>query len=160
VLMSVPLRLPDWQTAILRGLCRLPRFVRRHRLATLRKRDGSDVTDARVREENPSLREMPLAGLCELVALAEQARRDLSHVTVPALVAHGERDRTVPQSASFELAGSLASATVERVWLPRSGHLIAVDVERVQLCETTARFLSSHAHRLPTASNPNEKPTP
>ena len=51
------------------------------------------------------------------------------HAGMVWLVAHGERDHTVPQSASFELAGSLASATVERLWLPRSGHLIAVDVE-------------------------------
>jgi carboxylesterase len=142
VLMSVPLRLPAWQTAVLRGFARLPGFLRRNRLATLRKHDGSDVTDEHVRDENPSLTEMPLAGLAELVDLAETTRRDLSTISVPALVAHGERDKTIPQSASFELAGSLAGQTVERLWLPRSGHLIAVDVERGKLCETVVRFLA------------------
>ena len=140
-LLSVPLRLPGWQTAVLRGYARLPGFLRRNRLAMLRKREGSDVTDPKVHEELPSYPEMPLAGLAELVLLAEIVRRDLSLVTVPALVAHGERDRTVPQSVSFELAGSLASATVERLWLPRSGHLIAVDVEHQRLGEAVDRLL-------------------
>jgi carboxylesterase len=150
-LMSVPLRLPQWQAAVMHGFARLPAFLRRSRLASLRKRGGSDVTDAHVRDENPTLVAMPLAGIAELVALGETVRRDLSLIDVPALVAHGERDRTVPQSASFELAGSLASATVERLWLPRSGHLIAVDVERAQLCEAVVRFLSHHTIRSAAA---------
>lgn len=141
-LMSVPLRLPAWQVAVMHGFGRLPGFLRKSRLASLRKRGGSDVTDARVRAENPALGEMPLAGIAELVALGEVVRRDLSGIEVPALVAHGERDRTVPQRVSFELLGSLVSATVERLWLPRSGHLLGVDVERTQLCEAVVRFLS------------------
>jgi carboxylesterase len=150
-LMSVPLRLPPWQAAVMHGFARLPAFLRRSRLASLRKRGGSDVTDAHVRDDNPALVAMPLAGIAELVALGETVRRDLSLIDVPALVAHGERDRTVPQSASFELAGSLASATVERLWLPRSGHLLAVDIERAQLCEAVVRFLSHHTIRSAAA---------
>jgi carboxylesterase len=144
VLMSVPLRLPDWQAAVLRGFRRLPSFLRESRLATLRKHAGSDVTDPRVRDENPSLVEMPLAGIAELVDLGETVRRDLPSIQAPALVVHGERDHTVPQSASFELAGSLASETVERLWLPLSGHLIAVDVEHARLGEAVVRFLRTH----------------
>jgi carboxylesterase len=160
VLMSVPLRIAEWQTAVLRGFSRLPDFLRRHRLAAIAKRGGSDVTDALVRDENPALTEMPLAGLAELVALGATVRRDLSTITVPALVAHGERDRTVPQSASFELAGSLASATVERLWLPRSGHLVAVDVERGQLSEAVVHFLSAHASLATAISTSNDGPRP
>jgi len=154
-LMSVPLRLPEWQVAVLRAFGLLPGFLRRNRLARLHKRGGSDVTDAQVRDENPSLHEMPLAGIAELVDLAETVRRDLTFLAMPALVAHGERDRTVPQSASFELAGSLASIVVERLWLPRSGHLIAVDVERAQLCDTVVRFLSKHVGAPVGAGHPS-----
>jgi carboxylesterase len=144
VLMSVPLRLPEWQTFIIRSFGRLPGFLRRSRLASVPKRGGSDVTEPRARQENPSLTEMPLGGLSELVSLATVVRQDLGSIQIPALVAHGERDRTVPQNASFELAGSLASATVERLWLPRSGHLLAVDVEGAQLGEAVIRFLTEH----------------
>jgi carboxylesterase len=155
VLMSVPLRLAPWQTAVLRGVARLPSFLRRHRLAALRKRRGSDVTDAQVRDENPALTEMPLGGLADLVTLGELVRRDLSLIALPALVAHGERDHTVPQSASFELAGSLASPTVEKLWLARSGHLLATDVERGQLCEAVVRFLAAAERPGPNA-NPDQ----
>jgi carboxylesterase len=157
-LLSVPLRLPAWQTGVLRGFARLPKFLRRNRLAMLPKRAGSDVTDAKVHDENPSYPEMPLAGLAELVMLADVVRRDLSLVTIPALVAHGERDRTVPQSASFELAGCLASATVERLWLARSGHLIAVDVEHQRLSEAVVAFFTRHVALGRPPHLPKEEP--
>jgi carboxylesterase len=146
VVMSAPLRMREWQIALARALARLPAFLRRGRLATVHKRGGSDVTDARVRAENPGLAEMPLAGIVELIELAEVVRCDLAFIHQPVLVAHGEHDRTVPLQSSFELAGRIASAVVERLWLPRSGHLIAVDVEHTLLCETVGRFLTLHAN--------------
>jgi carboxylesterase len=145
VLMSTPLRLRDSQIALARAWSHLPGFLRRGRLATRRKRGGSDVTDDKVRAENPALAEMPLAGIVELIDLAEVVRRDLTFIHMPTLVAHGERDQTIPLQTSFELAGSIASEVVERLWLPRSGHLVAVDVERTQLCEAVVRFLNLHA---------------
>ncbi|HEY5284886.1 MAG TPA: alpha/beta fold hydrolase [Polyangia bacterium] len=152
VLMSTPLRLRDSQIALARAWSHLPGFLRRGRLATRRKRGGSDVTDDKVRAENPSLADMPLAGVVELIELAEVVRRDLTFIHTPALVAHGERDQTIALQTSFELAGSLASDVVERLWLPRSGHLVAVDVERAQLCETVVRFLNLHAKAREEAS--------
>jgi carboxylesterase len=144
-LLSVPLRLPDWQARILRGFGHLPGFLKRRPFASLRKRGGSDVTDDRVRNATPSLPHMPLASLSELVALGDVVRRDLPFIAQPAFVAHGARDHTVPRSAAFELAGSLASPTVERLWLPRSGHLVILDVEHVELCAAVVRFLAAHA---------------
>jgi len=146
VLMSTPLRLRDSQIALARAWSHLPGFLRRGPLATRRKRGGSDVTDDKVRAENPSLAELPLAGIVELIDLAKVVRRDLTFIHTPALVAHGERDQTIALQMSFELAGSIASDVVERLWLPRSGHLVAVDVEREQLCEAVVRFLNAHAN--------------
>ena len=154
VVMSAPLRLRDSQIALARVWTHLPAFLRRGPLATLRKRGGSDVTDDSVRAENPALTEMPLAGIVELIELAEVVRRDLTFIHPPALVVHGERDRTVPQQASFELAGSIASDLVERLWLPRSGHLVAVDVDRAQLCQAVVRFLTRHGKPAAQESTP------
>jgi carboxylesterase len=152
VVMSAPLRLRDRQIALARAWARLPGFLRRGPLATLRKRGGSDVTDEKIRAENPALTEMPLAGIVQLIELGEVVRHDLTFIRQPALIAHGERDRTVALQASFELAGSIASDVVERLWLPRSGHLIAVDVERARLCEEAERFLTKHARLAAPAS--------
>ena len=148
VIMSAPLRLQGSQIALCRAWTHLPAFLRRGPLATIRKRGGSDVTDDNVRRENPALGEMPMAGIAELIDLAEVVRRDLTFIHQPTLVAHGERDRTVPLQASFELAGSLTSEVVERLWLPRSGHLVAVDVERARLGEAVVGFLNVHARPM------------
>ena len=91
-LMSVPLRLRDWQIVVARAWACLPTFLRRGRLATIHKRGGSDVTDKAVRSENPALHEMPLAGIVELIELAAVVRRDLPFIHQPSLVAHGDRD--------------------------------------------------------------------
>ena len=145
VVMSAPLRLRDSQIVLARAWTHLPAFLRRGPMATIRKRGGRDVTDDNVRAEDPALTQMPLAGIVELIELAEVVRRDLTFIHLPTLVVHGERDRTVPQQTSFELAGSIASDVVERLWLPRSGHLVAVDVDRALLCQAVVRFLTLHA---------------
>jgi carboxylesterase len=150
-ILAAPLRLRGWQASVARALGHVPGILRRSRLAKLRKRGGSDVTDDKVRQENPSLRDIPVAGVVELVALGDCVRRELADIRCPVFVAHGERDGTVPMAASLELAGSVASEIVEHLWLPRSGHLIAVDVERKQLCESVVGFIRSHS-RYPAAS--------
>jgi len=154
VTASVPLRLPPWRVAVAKAWGLLPGFLRRSPLATISKRGGSDVTDDHVRRECPSLQEMPLSGVAELVRLAELVRHDLGLVKQPTLVVHGERDHTVPMQASYELAGSLASDIVERLWLPRSAHLVGVDVERAHLAQAVVEFLGHHTH--PTAKAASE----
>jgi carboxylesterase len=153
VLMSTPLHLREWQVAATRVWSHLPKFLRQGKLASLRKRRGSDVTDEKVRHENPNLGEMPLAGILQVIELAHIVRRELSFLHQPTLVAHGERDHTVPLRDAFELAGSLASDVVERLWLPRSGHLIAVDVEHTVLSDAVVRFLSKHGSKAKGASD-------
>jgi carboxylesterase len=163
--LSVPLRLRTAQVRGIRLLGRIPRGLRWGPLRAVPKLRGSDVSDPEVRRLNPGLRAMPVAGLESLLELMVQVRGELKQTRVPALVVHGRRDRTVPIADSFELADSLAgqhamgsagsrardesagdpSATVERLWLDRSGHLVGVDVERDILCDTIARFLATRA---------------
>jgi len=152
VAMSVPLRLRTWQIAAVKAWRRLPAVLRRGPFAVMRKRDGSDVTDEKVRRENPALPEIPLAGIAELVELGSIVRRDLRYIRQPTLVVHGEKDSTIAPQASHELAGSLAGDVVERLWLPRSGHLVGVDVEHGKLAEAVVQFLRTHTHREATAS--------
>jgi carboxylesterase len=157
VALSVPLRLRPWQIVAAKAWRRVPAFLRRGPLAVMRKRGGSDVTDEKVRRENPGMPEIPLAGVAELVDLAELVRRDLTFIKQPTLVGHGELDHTIALQASYELAGSLAAEVVQRLWLPRSGHLVGVDVERAQLTAAVVRFLSQHTPREAAAS-PESRP--
>ena len=141
---AAPLRLRDWQVAAVRAWTHLPGFLRHGRLAMMRKRKGSDVTDEKVRDENPALMEMPLAGIADVIELGEIVRRDLSFIHAPTLVGHGELDHTVPLRDSLELAGSLGADVVQRLLLPRSGHLIAVDVEHAKLCDAVVAFVTKY----------------
>jgi len=51
----------------------------------------------------------------------------------------------VPMEDSLELTGSLGSDVIDRLWLDRSFHLVALDVERAALIESASRFLAKHA---------------
>jgi esterase/lipase len=127
-----------------RALARLPRLLQRGPLAVLPKFGGYDVLDTEMKRQNPGLSGMPIAGIASLIELGELVRRDLPDIRTPTLVAHGERDRTVPLGDSLELAGSLGARVIERLFLPRSGHLVAIDVERSTLIETVTRFFDTH----------------
>jgi len=146
VVMSAPLRLRPFHVTAVRALASLPRLLRRGPIATLPKLRGYDVADQQMQGRNPGLLGMPLAGVVSLLELAEMVRRDLPAIRVPTLVAHGTLDRTVPFGDSLELAGTIGSDVIERLWLRRSGHLIGIDVERTALSEAVARFLLT---RLP-----------
>jgi len=143
-IVAAPLRLRPYQVNAVRALCRLPALLRRGPLAVLPKFGGYDVTDTEMKRRNPGLSGMPIAGINSLIELGEVVRRDLPDIHTPALVAHGELDRTVPLGDSLELVGTLGSETIERLFLPRSGHLAAIDVERSRLIEAVTRFFDTH----------------
>jgi carboxylesterase len=142
--MAAPLRLRPYQVTAVRALARLPALLRRGPLAVLPKLGGYDCLDEAMKSQNPGLSGMPIAGIASLIELGEVVRRDLPDIRTPTLVAHGERDRTVPLGDSLELVGTLGAPVVERLFLPRSGHLIAIDVERSTLIEAVGRFFTAH----------------
>jgi carboxylesterase len=140
--MAAPLRLSPLQAAGVRAIARLPQFLRRGLLHALPKTNGFDVVDQAMAGLNPSLTAMPLAGVNSLLDLGAIVRADLPHIKAPILVAHGARDRTVPLEDSLELIGTIGSTTIERLWLERSGHLLAIDVERRRLIDAVTRFFA------------------
>jgi carboxylesterase len=154
--MSAPLRLRPLEVAAVRAWARLPVRLRRGPLGLLPKSRGFDVRDAEMAARNPSHVALPLEGVHSLIEFGELTRRELPEVTVPALVMHGVRDRTVPLEDSLELAGTIGSQEIERVWLQQSGHLIGIDVERRTVVEAVVRFFNRHtadsSAPLPAAS--------
>ncbi len=143
-LMAVPLRLRQAEAWAIEAISRLPAVLRRGPLANLPKRAGFDVTDEDMQKHNPGLPALPLAGLASMMELAAVIRRDLPFLRVPTLVAHGDKDRTVPMEDSLEICGTIGSDLVERLWLPESGHLLAIDIERATLIESACRLFKHH----------------
>lgn len=143
-ILAAPLRLGPTQTRAMAAIQHLPAALRRGPLAFLPKRDGFDVTDEDMKRRNPGLPALPLVGVASLLELGTVVRRDLPFLTLPTLVAHGDKDHTVPIEDSLEILGSLGSQVVERLWLRQSGHLLALDVERATLIEAVGRFFGAH----------------
>jgi carboxylesterase len=141
--MAAPLRLHRYQAVAVQVVTRLPALLRRGPLAALPKFRGFDVHDPEMSRRNPGLPALPVSGIASLIELGALVRRDLPDVTTPTLIIHGERDRTVPVQDSLELAGTIGSTVVERLFLPRSGHLVAIDVERTILGEAVSRFFTT-----------------
>ena len=143
--LSAPLRLRRFQVGGIRLLGLVPPRWRRGRLRAIPKSIGSDVAHPALRGKVQGLPAMPLRALQSLLALMATARLDLSRVSAPTLVAHGRHDHTVPIADSVELSGLLGAATVERLWLENSFHLVGVDVDQALLIEAILRFFARHA---------------
>ena len=68
----------------------------------------------------------------------------LAHrVRAPALIVHGALDGTVAPSGSRRLLRELASPHKELHILPRSGHVLPLDVEADEVCGSVAQFFHS-----------------
>lgn len=124
-----------WVTAHRRGL--------RGRIVQLPKLGGSDVRDETARAENPCYPAVPVRALGELLAFMRVADAALPRITQPVLVVHASQDHTAPVACAQRIA---TRARAERVRiLPRSYHLIAVDVERELVATEVTTFLRRHA---------------
>jgi carboxylesterase len=145
VVMSAPLRLRRFQVAGIRTVARLPIDFGGRPMVCIPKLNGSDISDPEMRYKNPGLRAFPLAALKALVDLMDATRADLPMVCTPTLVVHGRQDHTVPMEDSLELTGSLGSEIIERLWLDKSFHIVALDVERAILIDAATRFFAHHA---------------
>ena len=83
---------------------------------------------------------IPLRWAGELRALSHDALGLAHRVRAPALILHGAMDRTVAPSGSRKLAQRLASPRVEQRILPRSGHVLPLDVESAEVCGAVVQF--------------------
>jgi carboxylesterase len=107
------------------------------------KRAGSDVRDAEMRRRNPGLDGVPLGAVTELSRLAAHVDRILPAVTAPALVVQGARDHTVTVAGAHRLARRIGSGPAEVILLPRSWHLVGIDVERDRCADAAAAFVAA-----------------
>jgi carboxylesterase len=120
-------------------LARLP-FARG---VVLPKRGGADVADVEMRRRNPCMDGIPLSAVGELAALEDQVDRLLPGIAAPALVVQGAHDHTVTLAGARRLARRIGSGPADLVVLPRSWHLVGIDVERDRCADEAARFLES-----------------
>jgi len=136
--LSVPLWLPRWQTGAIRLAARLGWT----RTRALPKVGGSDIADGEMRRKNPTGRGFPFAALDSLLDCAAHVRAGLDEIDRPAFVAHGHRDHTAPFDCMAEIARRLRGP-VEQLVLPRSRHVVTLDVERAELFRRLGDFFTN-----------------
>lgn len=124
----------------LEGLARLAaRHALRLGITRLPKLGGSDVRDPQVKAENPCYPAVPTRALAELVAFMRVVDDELPRVAQPVLVLHAKHDHTAPVACAHRIAAR--TRAVRTRILPRSYHLIAVDVERDIVAAEVSRFV-------------------
>lgn len=144
VAMSTPLRLGRWQRRAIHTLARLRGSTLLHDLVgVLPKFGGPDIRIKREVERSPSLPGFPYPTLAEFIALQDEVADLLPHVVAPTLLMHGRFDHTAPLQQSEQLAQRLGSSHVRLRVLPRSFHVIGLDVDRELACAELVSFAES-----------------
>jgi len=101
---------------------------------------GSDVRDPAMRHANPTMRGVPLSAVAELALLAAHVDRLLPGIAAPALVVAGGKDHTVTLGGARRTARRLGAGGARLVVLPRSFHLVGIDVERDRCADEVLGF--------------------
>ena len=108
-------------------------------LKALPKLGGADVRDKSLRREMTGYRAFPVRAIGELAAFMRVVDGELVQIRQPVLVLHAEHDHVAPVACASHLAA--ATHAVRTRILPRSYHLIAVDVERDIVAAEVIDFL-------------------
>jgi carboxylesterase len=134
VALSTPVRLRP-------VIARLARVVRRYvPYVPVIARVGPRSPD--VRPYRAGYPRIPLGSTGDLAQLLERTVELLPQVSVPVMVAQGRRDWAIPAESGEAILERVASEVTRLLWLPRSGHIVTLDVDRIDLFSEVRRFLS------------------
>lgn len=138
--ISVFLELPAWQARLARTLAALHRDPLYRRFVGHFPKRAVDVRIFARSQHSPSLRVFPYAAIAALADLQADVRARLAHITAPLLLLHGRYDHTAPPADSERVAQVVSSASVRRVVLPRSFHIVGNDLDRDEVCREVVGF--------------------
>ncbi len=143
VCLGTPLRLAPGSQLAVAGLRRLHRLVGARAFAPVAK----GLPDVRLASEavsNPGLMAFPTPALAAFAELQRRTEAVLGRVTCPLAIVHGRLDHTAPVGNVDRLAAAVGSAHVEVRVLPRSFHLVGVDLEADLAVAFVRDFLRRH----------------
>jgi len=155
--ISVFLELPAWQARLARTLAALHRDPLYRRFVGHFPKRAVDVRIFARSQSSPSLRVFPYAAIAGLADLQTDVRARLAHITAPLLLLHGRYDHTAPPADSERVAQAVSSASVRRVVLPRSFHIVGNDLDRDEVCREVVGFARAV---LGDSVAPHDRPDP
>ena len=143
IAIAVPLSLDAWKRRAISTLAKLRTSPLVGSLVGVLPKSGPDVRIQREFQNSPSLRGFPYPALAELCALQDEVADLLPHVRAPLLLVHGRLDHTTAPEQSSRVAQQVSSSRVELEILPRSFHIVGLDLDRDHACDRIARFAVS-----------------
>lgn len=90
-----------------------------------------------------SIARMPAHGVFETQKLKWIVEKDLSKITQPLLLIHGQKDHLADPKGLFEIKVKVSSALVDIVMLKNSAHVLTVDYEKKEAAQRVADFFAS-----------------
>jgi carboxylesterase len=102
---------------------------------------GGDIACAEAREKNATYPVLPFAGIAEFDRVRQMALRKLHDVKVPICVFQGQKDGTVDPASVELLLRQSNGLACEAHYLPKSQHILGLDLERDLVCERALRFV-------------------
>jgi carboxylesterase len=102
---------------------------------------GADIRDDVARAAHLTYELNPIRSAIEVLRAGQVVRAELPRVRCPTLVIHGRLDRVCPVDKAYTFAQHLGTTDVEVRIMPRSGHIVSVDADRVDVARAIEAFL-------------------
>jgi carboxylesterase len=115
--------------------------VMRHFWPVVKKADGSDICCPAAKARHIAYNSVPMGGLAQAFELVCHVKEDLQQIQCPVLVAHGAHDHTIPLASAHQIMNGVSSTQRRLLVLPRSYHVITVDLDHEELESEILRFI-------------------
>jgi carboxylesterase len=114
------------------------------------------VRDPKMRQwasSSDRFRTFSILATLSALELIEVVKALVPRITTPTLIIQGQLDRVVEPAGALWLHQHLASTDKTIISLPRSDHLVALDVEREQVIAATKAFVLGREHIVGTVTS-------
>jgi carboxylesterase len=102
---------------------------------------GADIADLEARQLHLTYGLNPIKSAVDVLRGGRVVRAELSQVRCPTLVIHGALDRVCPVANAHEFARGLGTTDVEVAIMPRSAHIVSVDLDRSDIAVRVESFV-------------------
>lgn len=102
---------------------------------------SSDVRDPEMKKRVVAYDRDPLRAALEVYRGGRRVEAKLGTIVCPTLILHGAKDRVCPATNAKLVASKLGAVDVTTRIFPKSGHLVAADLEREDVAAEVIRFI-------------------
>jgi carboxylesterase len=114
------------------------------RLLPKSKLQKDDLFDSRAKDRIWDYDQVPLVALGQLLEFGRKVRRNLGEVNCPMLVVYSTQDMSIHERSAQTVFDKIRSTQKKMVTLHKSGHVVTLDQEWLEVAEQTYRFIQEN----------------